>query len=367
MKINKIKSGINNLNIQQRQELIDYIRNSYSIFTEHANIEKCPVCLSENIVRNGIRNNINRFICKDCKKSFTFKTNTVISGIKELNKWNLFVEDFMTLNIPSIEFISKKLGISKQTAMDWRHKLLSALVLKEQDFSYQKIEFDESWYLISRKGRRNMGITDYKRYRRWREHLRGDNKYNVKILFTYGRDNNKLELYKSHMGRTSADHLKNYFVPNRFNNITAYTDTHRSYASFFNENNIPHQTFISTDHVNPANREVHNQYVNSYCSGFRKLVNHTMRGVSSKYIDLYAKWYQFIVNIKKEIQRIIIREKETVKFDLTDKICDAVLSDYTGLEYFRQSEFSFVKFLKANGRTNFENNTTHYYIGNLHT
>ena len=163
------------------------------------------------------------------------------------------------------------------------------------------------------------------------------------------------------MGRTSSENLENYFIPTKFQNITSYTDTHRSYSAFFRDNNIEHRTFISTDHVNPIDTAVHNQTVNAYTRGFKDFVNKHMRGVSTKYIGLYAKWYEFIVNVKKEIQKKINKADETVKYNIDDKLCYNVLSDYNGLEFFRQSEVSFLWFLKANGRHNFGNNATHYY------
>ena len=361
MKIDKLKSNINKLNVKERLELIDFIKNSYSIFNQYAKIEKCPHCSSVKIVKNGVRNNINRFICKDCGKSFTYKSDTILSGIQELNKWNAFVDDFMSLNISSIKDISKKLKISAQTAMDWRHKLLSSLVSRENRFFNDTIEFDESYFLISRKGRRNMEIGNRNTYRRWREGQVGDTDYQVKLFFTYGRNSGVLELFKSHMGRTSAENLNNYFLPNRFQNITTYTDSHRSYSAFFRENNIAHRTFISTDHVNPDTPQVHNQTVNAYTRGFKDFVNKYMRGVSTKYIGLYAKWYEFIVNVKKEIQRKLSNIEDTINYNITDKLCTNVLTDFNGLEYYRQAEFSFLQFLRSNGRTNFGNNSTHYY------
>ncbi len=361
MKIDKIKSNINKLKVNERLELIDFIKNSYSIFNEFANVEKCPRCQSNHIVKNGVRNNINRFLCRDCGKSFTYKSDTILSGINELNKWNLFVEDFMSLNITPINDLSRKLDISRQTAMDWRHKLLASLVNRENNFSNDTIEFDESYFLISRKGRRNMAITNRSTYRKWREGQVGDTDYQVKLFFTYGRNTGILELFKSHMGRTSAENLNNYFLPNRFQNITTYTDSHRSYSAFFRDNNIEHRTFVSIDHVNPTSAAVHNQTVNAYTRGFKDFVNKYMRGVSTKYIGLYAKWYEFIVNVKKEIQRKIDNVEETVKYNIADKLCVNILKDFNGLEYFRQSEVSFLWFLRSNGRHNFGNNISHYY------
>jgi len=362
MNINSLKSKINKLNVSQKRELINYIKTNYSVFDEYAEVKCCPYCYSNHIIKNGTRKGITRYLCKDCKKTFTYKSNTILKGIHQLNKWNEFVEDFITLNISSIKHISEKLNVSIQTAINWRHKLLSALVNKENTFKDETIEFDEIFFLISRKGRRNMNINDYKAYKHWRENQVGDSDYAVKVFFTYSREKRKLELNKSHMGRTSVKDLENYFLPNKFENITAITDGHRSYSSYFYRYNVPHKTFKSKNHINKSNKNIHNQTINAYAKGFKDFVNRHLRGVSTKYLDFYAKWYEFMINIKKEIENRIIKEETKIRFNITDKICENVLSDINGLEFFRQSEIGFQRFLKENGRTDYGFCSTHYYV-----
>lgn len=356
----KLKTKISKLRISERKELIDFIRNSYSVFNEYAKVEKCPHCGSNHIVKNGTRNDITRYLCRDCGKSFTYKSNTVLHGIQKLNKWNMFVEDFITLNISTIKEITEKLDISTQTAIDWRHKLLSALASKESKFKNETIEFDEANFLISRKGRRNLGIVDKIKYKQWRKSQVGDSDYNVKVFFTYSRDNKNLDLFVSHMGRTSVKNLENYFLPSKFNSYTAITDKHRSYSSYFKKNDIEHKTFLSKDHVNPLENDVHNQTINAYTREFKNFVNKHMKGVSTKYISFYAKWFEFIMNTKKMIQNRI-SEAKPLRFDFADEICYNVLDDLNGLELYRQSEYSFTNFLKVNRRTNWGNCKYHYY------
>ena len=362
MNINSIKSKINKLSVEQKKELINYIKENYSIFDEYSNIEECPYCHSVSFVKNGTRNGINRYKCKKCNKTFTYKTNTVLTGINKLTKWNEFVEDFVTLNISTIKEITQKLKVSTQTAINWRHKLLSALVSKENTFQNETVEFDEAFLLISRKGRRGMNISNPKAYKYWRQNQVGDTDYMVKVFFTYSRDNKKLDLKTSHMGRTKVKDLENYFLPNRFENISVLSDKHRSYASYFNKYNVLHKTFRSTQHVNPNDKTIHNQTINAYTKGFKDFVNKKMHGVSTKYLDFYAKWYTFMVNIKKEIEKKIDKFTTKVNFNITDKICQNILSDMNGLEFFRQTEIGFQNFLKENGRTDYGICSTHYYV-----
>ena len=189
----------------------------------------------------------------------------------------------------------------------------------------------------------------------------GDSNYAVKVFFTYSRDNKNLELQTSHMGRTSVQDLENYFLPNKFQNITVLSDRHRSYASYFKKYGVNHKTFRSTDHINKQDKSVHNQTVNAYTKGFKEFVNRKMHGVSTKYLDFYAKWYAFMVNIKKEVEKKIDNFNTKIKFNVTDRICQNILSDISGLEFYRQSEIGFQRFLYENGRTDYGICSTHYY------
>jgi transposase-like protein len=361
MNIQNLKNKINGLTVNQKKELIDHIKESYSVFDEYSNVEKCPYCQSTHFVKNGKRKGVQRYKCKSCNKSFIYKTNTVLYNIKKINKWNDFVEDFLTLNISTIKQITYKLDISIQTAINWRHKLLSALVAKYNTFENETIEFDEIFMLISRKGRRGMNIKDYSAYRIWRESQVGDSDYAVKVFFTYSRDKKKMDLYTSHMGRTKVKDLENYFLPNKFKNIIVITDKHRSYASFFKRFKYNHKSFKSKYHIDPNDKSIHNQTVNAYAHGFKSFINREMHGVSTKYLDFYVKWFEFMINVKKQIESKIDNYSSKIKFDLTDKICENILADNNGLEFFRQSEISFDRFLNENGRTNWGVCSTHYY------
>ena len=355
--VTRLKKNVSGLKIDERKQLMEYIKSSYSVFNEHSDVTNCPHCNSKNIKKNGVRNDTQRFLCKECHKTFDFKTNTVLKGLHKINKWNYFLEDFLSLKISTLKELTENIHICRQTAIDWRHKLLAVMSNRENKFKNDVVEFDESYFLISRKGRQDMNIENKKAYKKWRKSQVGDSNYNVKVFFSYGRIEEQLDLCVSHMGRTSAAHMRSYFLPSKFKNITTITDSHNSYKSFFKAANIEHETFISKDHVNKTNNLVHNQTVNAYTNEFKIFVNSHMKGVSTKYLNLYAKWFEFFKNVSRKI--------EDFRFNLTDYICSNVVSDNVGLELYRQSEYSFKMFLKNNNRTDYGVCKNHYYSTKL--
>ena len=58
----------------------------------------CPHCQSNNVVKNGHKDNIQRFKCKECRKTFTFSNNTILfSTKKDLYTWKNTVNVFLII------------------------------------------------------------------------------------------------------------------------------------------------------------------------------------------------------------------------------------------------------------------------------
>ena len=74
---------------------------------------QCPKCQGTDLQKNGRRGNgTQRFICKDCGKSFqlVYKKNAYKPGIKDR------IED-LTLNGCGVRSIARSLGINKNTVV----------------------------------------------------------------------------------------------------------------------------------------------------------------------------------------------------------------------------------------------------------
>ena len=104
------------------------------------------------VKRNGTYKARQRYLCKDCGKSFNDMTASPLSGTKYPHKWLKYIE--MMVDGCSLRAIAKELKIHLSTAFYWRHKVLFAL----QSLGHQKllgvVEVTKpfSWRVI--KGRR---------------------------------------------------------------------------------------------------------------------------------------------------------------------------------------------------------------------
>lgn len=53
-------------------------------FTFTKNIKECPHCKSAHFIKNGKNGNSQRFICKNCCKTFTTSNNTILFATKKI-------------------------------------------------------------------------------------------------------------------------------------------------------------------------------------------------------------------------------------------------------------------------------------------
>ena len=115
-----------------------------------ANGRVCPVCGATHVVRNGKRKDgTQKYICKDCGKSFVITTNSIVSGTrKDFNVWIKYVD--CMLNGFSVRKAAEECGIHRNTAFAWRHKILDALQNMANDVILDGIvEADETFFTIS--------------------------------------------------------------------------------------------------------------------------------------------------------------------------------------------------------------------------
>lgn len=303
-------------------------------------ISNCPCCNENNFIKKGLYKNTQRYKCKNTNKIFTYRTSTILSNIQHITKFNQLVDMLLKGKFPTLDEIQYELKISRKTAHDWRTKILSSMY-QSVDFNNQIIEFDETNFRISRKGRQGMNSL-YSRKRG--KKLVGDNSYNVKVFMTYSRTTGRIELYQSHMGRTSSQDVENYLGV--YDGLVAYTDKHGSYKKYFNDRTLIHKTFLSKYHISKTNRTVHNQTLNRIGGRLQSFLNDELRGVSTKYIQGYLNWFMLIEGMKK------------LKSELS---IDIIRENKAALEVFKQKEKEFKYFLSANNRSIYGTFNDRYY------
>ncbi|HPS72625.1 MAG TPA: hypothetical protein PLM70_10240 [Bacteroidales bacterium] len=147
--------------VEEVYEKITYT-NPLASECEHINqiqVKKCPRCGDTHIILNGKRKDVQNYLCKKCHKNFNEFTGTTIAYIKKKDLLKPFIHSMLSGD--SLYVCSKTHHIAIQTAFDWRHKIIAALIAYTPT-SYQGItEMMVIEKRFSRKGQgaksRNIG------------------------------------------------------------------------------------------------------------------------------------------------------------------------------------------------------------------
>lgn len=230
-----------------------------------ANGRVCPLCGCIHVVRNGHRKDgTQRYVCKDCGKSFVIATNSIVSGTrKDLSVWEQYIDCMM--NGLSIRKTAVACGIHRNTAFLWRHKILDALQNMADDVTLDGIiEADETFFAISYKGNHSKSKTfamPRKAHKRGHStHIRGLSQEKVCVPCAVNR--NGLSISKiTNTGRVSTRDLHHIYDGRIKTNSTLVTDKMNSYVRFTNANGID----LVQLKTGKAKKGIYNiQHINSY-------------------------------------------------------------------------------------------------------
>lgn len=100
--LNEILKLINCLSDNDRQKLKSILSEKH--LNSDENLEsfltkkrfspgnKCPLCSSAHIKRNGHKGTAQRYLCMDCHKTFSVTTNTIVASTKkDFSTWSKYI------------------------------------------------------------------------------------------------------------------------------------------------------------------------------------------------------------------------------------------------------------------------------------
>jgi transposase-like protein len=346
--INNIKELFSNLDFSQKIQVVKELSDSLEadknkivenikyiepVEDEQNPIQKhCPHCHNKSIIKWGNYQGRDRYKCNKCNRTFTAFTGTPIHNIKKKELWDKFGDELFNDQYFTIKELAKRIGISEATAFDWRHKLLGSLDGFGSEFA-GITEMDDVWVLYSQKGRKGL---DYSR-KRGGSHRQGDNNFQAKLLITTDRENT-IDMSVVRIGRLKEKDIERAVGEKISKDVTLVSDKHPSIASFAKEAKIEHVTFKAEDHVKDSVHHV--QKINNIASRFKTIINHKLRGVSTKYLQNYANWfsineqYKEVQNKAKEILKIT---QSTInswdKFVNTEKLYKEFIDNFSVRTY----------------------------------
>lgn len=116
------------------------------------NFDECPYCHGTHIKRNGWEHHHQRWYCKDCHKSFSSRTGTILNSSKlkpaQIRRMVSLLSDGVLFHQ-----VSHQTGVSIQTVCLWKRKLQALTESQENTVLSGKIWADHTYIRVPAKER----------------------------------------------------------------------------------------------------------------------------------------------------------------------------------------------------------------------
>jgi transposase-like protein len=136
------------------QALMDHSQATAVVEAHPSAPRACPHCTSSLLVKNGSANGLQRFKCRQCARTFNVLTGTPLARLHLRSKWMgqaQALSEGLTLSQ-----VARRLGVAQSTAFRWRHRFLACPKSVQARQLVGIAEADESYFLVSCKGQREL-------------------------------------------------------------------------------------------------------------------------------------------------------------------------------------------------------------------
>jgi len=253
----------------------------------------CPFCGHDQYYRHGFANKLQRYRCRDCKKTFNALTGTPFSRLRHKNKWLSYLKaltDSLT-----VRKAATVVGLHRTTSFRWRHRFLTWLKLDRPTVLQGITEADETYLLESKKGSRKLDRKPRKRGGHATK--RGLSKEQVCILVARDRSGHTLDFITGR-GPVSKIQLETHLKFTLDHDALLVSDGHRAYKAFCDAEGITHETVNLSKGQRISKGAYHIQNVNAYHSRFKNWLMH-FHGVATKYLPNYLGWRRSLEQHRK--------------------------------------------------------------------
>ncbi len=306
--VEKLNTKYYNL-LKEAIEKRDSVKFVSRLLNNDSKETNCPYCKSALLNKWGIRNDIQRYKCKMCERTFNTLTGTPLAHLHKKGRWLSYAECIK--NGLSVRKAAEKCGVNKTTSFRWRHRFL----INETEIRPKKltgiVEVDELIFAKSEKGCRTLS-------REARKRGFGSSKYipsDLKVFSMFCRDRSKNTTDRVYY-KFGADKIKSELQELITSDSLFCSLDKETYLRYARENGVRHAVLsiskgelIKKDIVHINNILIYQNKLKSWISRFN--------GVSTKYLNNYLSWFraidEFDFRITSEI--ILLRAKRPEEYN----------------------------------------------------
>lgn len=291
-KFNSFLNSLSELTINQLQSLLCKASNlKTGAFVVAETVSKCeslscPHCNSYDSHKWGKLRGLQRYRCKGCKKTYTALTGTPIANLHHIDLWMNYMGELIKGS--TVHEAAASCRIDPKTSFRWRHRFLAMLDSAHECKLEGIIEMDETFFLNSKKGNKNLDRSARKRGGTASQ--RGRSKEHVAVVIGQDRSGH---IHYSVMQDFNHDNLKSDLLDSMQKDVVLCTDSSPVYKALASRENLKHKPVNLSQGIRVIDGVYHIQHVNSYHSRLKKWIG-KFHGVATKYLDHYVNWQRVI-------------------------------------------------------------------------
>ena len=264
----------------------------------------CAHCKSKSFYKWGIQNDLQRYKCKECNKTFNSLSGTPLAKLKRKGHWLEYSSCLK--NGFSIRKSAQICGISQTTSFRWRHRFLKGQNLFEPHNIKGIIEIDNFKIKRSFKGAKN--IPDFIRNK------------TVLINIIIGRDRygNTIDFKQQNFNHIK---LSEKFSKVLSKDILFCSDKKPEYFDFSQLTKFKQGYIDRANKIKIKKNVVHLNNIEDYSIRFFKWMTR-FYGVATKYLKNYLSWYRLLDEKQMQpcIMLLLIRSKSNkINFSTLDE------------------------------------------------
>lgn len=290
--LNKLLQSLSQLTPSQSQQVLQQLtqeetrRTSFRLLEQAAGSPACRHCASKHVVKNGCPRGLQRWLCRDCNRTYNATTGSPLSHLRHKEKFALYAECMaggMTLRVAA-----KTVGICLDTAFRWRHRFLEEVAAHQPKAVSGLVELDETYFPFSRKGTKTFGDEARARGGAFENSsLRSKNWVPVLVGRARGQAFTMDSVLKRMDGIEVAAALRGVV---KAGEALLCTDGHSAFLKLGKTLGVTVKSFVASYHRHVKDKVFHVQSVNSYHERLKTWILRDLRGVATKYLPHYLGW-----------------------------------------------------------------------------
>jgi transposase-like protein len=243
----------------------------------------CPHCGSRKLGKWGYASGLRRYKCKGCKVTFNALTETPLAQLHKRELWAAHAQALVDGG--PLRTVAAHLQVDLTTAFRWRHRFLDEPKLLKAQQLEGIVEADETYFLESFKGRRELPRPA--RSRGGKAKKSGLSAEQIPVLIA--RDRNQATFDEILPNRSAAE-IALALDTRMARDAVLVSDGAKSYRAFAEDAKLAHVELV----VSQGERVrgiYHIQNVNAYTSRLKAWM-HRFKGVATAYLDTYLGWHR---------------------------------------------------------------------------